>query len=142
MTFAEIAQLFADCDSWEQRYRQLILLAKQLPKPEQSELDQLPLIEGCESRLWFKLCYQDAQWRCIAYSDARILNGILFILQTVIHEQTATQLQHFQITPLLQQLKIDQRLSETRLNGLRQIEKTIQNRVNTVMFEKHNQSLT
>ncbi|WKT00562.1 SufE family protein [Gallibacterium salpingitidis] len=130
MTFAEIETLFAQCTSWEQRYRQLILLAKQLPKPDEHLLEQLPLIEGCESRLWFKIFYQNQQWQCIAYSEARILNGILFILQTAISEQNGEQLKTFQITPLLQQLKIEQRLTETRLNGLKNIEKIIRNSVN------------
>lgn len=52
MTFAEIKALFAKSDSWEQRYRQLILLGKQLPKPDDQILEKTPLVEGCESRLW------------------------------------------------------------------------------------------
>ncbi|MFC0308540.1 SufE family protein [Gallibacterium trehalosifermentans] len=130
MTFAEIESLFAQCQSWEQRYRQLILLAKQLAKPEAHILATLPLIEGCESQLWFKLSYQEQQWHCIAYSDARILNGILFILQTAINEASTEKLRSFSIAALLQQLKIDQRLSETRLNGLKNIEKIISKIVN------------
>ncbi|WAX72458.1 SufE family protein [Gallibacterium anatis] len=123
MTFTEIQQLFAQAQTWEQRYRHLILLAKQLEKPDDETLANTPLIEGCESRLWFKL---DGD-RCIAYSDARILNGILFIIKTVLSETPTTQRSGLQITPLLQQLKINQRLSETRLNGLKKIEQLIQN---------------
>ena len=123
MTFTEIQQLFAQTQTWEQRYRQLIFLAKQLEKPDDETLSNIPLIEGCESRLWFKL---DGD-HCIAYSDARILNGILFIIKTVLSETPITQRSSLQITPLLQQLKIDQRLSETRLNGLKKIEQLIQN---------------
>ncbi|MFC0322985.1 SufE family protein [Gallibacterium melopsittaci] len=133
MTFAEIEALFAQCQSWEQRYRQLILLAKQLPKPEDQVLTQLPLIEGCESQLWFKLFRQEQQWHCIAYSNARILNGILFILQTAINEASSEKLKNFNITALLQQLKIDQRLSKTRLNGLKNIEKIISNTVTELL---------
>ncbi|OBX12213.1 SufE family protein [Gallibacterium genomosp. 3] len=133
MTFAEIEALFTKSDSWEQRYRQLILLGKQLPKPDIQILEQIPLVEGCESRLWFKIDYQQQQWHIIAYSDARILNGILFILITALSEQTTEQLAHFQITPLLQQLKIDQRLSETRLNGLKNIEKIISKTVTELL---------
>lgn len=123
MTFTEIQQLFAQAQTWEQRYRHLILLAKQLEKPDDETLANTPLIEGCESRLWFKLDDD----HCIAYSDARILNGILFIIKTVLSETPITQRSSLQITPLLQQLKIDQRLSETRLNGLKKIEQLIQN---------------
>ncbi|MFU2081198.1 SufE family protein [Gallibacterium anatis] len=123
MTFTEIQQLFAQTQTWEQRYRQLIFLAKQLEKPDDKTLSNIPLIEGCESRLWFKL---DGD-HCIAYSDARILNGILFIIKTILAETPLEECSTLQITPLLQQLKIDQRLSETRLNGLKKIEQLIQN---------------
>ena len=67
----EIYTQFEHCKSWEERYRLLIQLSRQLPKPTETELTSMPKIHGCESRLWFEF---QAEPRIIkAYSDARLM---------------------------------------------------------------------
>lgn len=123
-TFQQILDLFTQQNSWEERYRQLILLGKNLEKPE--NLDKLPIITGCESTLWFEILPQtNSTYYFIAYSEARILNGLLVILLTLINGKTAEQLKSLDITAILNQLGIAQRLSDTRLNGLKNIEKKL-----------------
>ena len=53
MNLAEIYEKFALCKSWEERYRLLIQLSRQLPKLSEAELQNVSEIHGCESRLWF-----------------------------------------------------------------------------------------
>ncbi|WGE50868.1 SufE family protein [Actinobacillus equuli subsp. haemolyticus] len=123
MTLTDIYQKFELCKSWEERYRLLIQLSRQLAKPTEEELAQLPEIHGCESRLWFE--FQAMPRKVQAYSDARLMQGILFIVVTLLNEADSAQLAHVDLTQLFEQLKISQNLTSTRLNGLQQINKLI-----------------
>ncbi|EFX90901.1 Fe-S metabolism associated domain protein [Actinobacillus ureae ATCC 25976] len=123
MTLADIYQKFELCKSWEERYRLLIQLSRQLPKPSEEELAKLPEIHGCESRLWFE--FQATPRKVQAYSDARLMQGILFIVVTLLNEADSAQLAHVDLPQLFDQLKISQNLTNTRLNGLQQINKLI-----------------
>ncbi|MDG4951663.1 SufE family protein [Actinobacillus equuli subsp. equuli] len=123
MTLADIYQKFELCKSWEERYRLLIQLSRQLAKPTEEELAKLPEIHGCESRLWFE--FQATPRKVHAYSDARLMQGILFIVVTLLNEVDSAQLAHVDLTQLFEQLKISQNLTSTRLNGLQQINKLI-----------------
>ena len=62
-----------------------------------------------------------------AYSEARIMNGLLWLLLQNINGQTRNQLQQFNIRQFFDELGITSRLSETRLNGLKQIEEILHN---------------
>ncbi|WP_026313181.1 SufE family protein [Actinobacillus capsulatus] len=123
MTLADIYQKFELCKSWEERYRLLIQLSRQLAKPTEEELAQLPEIHGCESRLWFE--FQATPRKVSAYSDARLMQGILFIVVTLLNEADSAQFARIDLAQLFEQLKISQNLTSTRLNGLQQINKLI-----------------
>lgn len=123
MTFNEIEQQFNLCKSWEERYRLLIQLSRSLPKYTESELANLPEIYGCESRLWFKF---QAEPRLIqAYSDARLMQGILAIVITFVNELPKQELAKLDLQAVFNQLNIAKNLTSTRLNGLKQISEII-----------------
>lgn len=124
MLLAEIRQQFAQCQSWEERYRLLIQFSRRLPKLSDDERAKLPEIHGCESRLWF--AFQCSPRLVSADSDARLMQGLLFILQTALLELSAEQLADFQIATLFDELQITRSLTQTRLNGLQQIQALVQ----------------
>lgn len=112
--------------SWEEKYRQLIQLGKNLTKPTDSELAQWQLISGCEVNLWVKISVNsDRTLQLNAYSEARIMNGLLAMLIHEVNGKSLEDLANFDMTARFTELGIAQRLSDTRLNGLKQIEKMI-----------------
>ncbi|HBO38438.1 MAG TPA: hypothetical protein DD638_07220 [Pasteurellaceae bacterium] len=123
--------------SWEERYRMIIQAGKNLPQPNETELATMQPISGCEAKVWFKFeqihqenadknsAKTDRTFHFQAYSDARIINGLLWILLQEINGKTATELRSFNLTQYFTRLGIAQRLSASRLNGLKQIEKLI-----------------
>ena len=115
--------------NWEERYRFIIQAGKHLPQPSPDELAQMRSIQGCEAGLWFKAIPQqnDDTFQFQAYSEARIMNGLLYLLLQNINGQTRNQLQQFNIRQFFDELGIASRLSETRLNGLKQIEEILHN---------------
>lgn len=126
-------QQLIDTKNWEERYRLIIQAGKNLPQPDEKTLATMQTIDGCEVNLWFRAIKNEAKnsekndrtFSFQAYSEARIINGLLWILLNEINGKTAAELQHFDITAYFSKLGIAQRLSTTRLNGLKQIEKIL-----------------
>ncbi|OOF58356.1 SufE family protein [Rodentibacter myodis] len=111
-----------NAQNWEERYRFIIQAGKNFPRPTDEELAQMPPITGCEAQMWFQIIPQnDRTFQFKAFSEARIMNGLLWILLQEINGKTAEALQAFDLTAFFTNLGIAQRLSETRLNGLNQI---------------------
>ena len=69
----------------------------------------------------------DRTFQFNGFSEARIMNGLLWILLNQINGKTADELNKFDITVFFSELGISQRLSETRLNGLNQIGQQLKN---------------
>ncbi|OOH92429.1 hypothetical protein BMT54_00560 [Pasteurellaceae bacterium 15-036681] len=115
----EISNQFKHCKSWEERYRLLIQYSRKLPKLSEEELEQIPEIHGCESRLWFE--FSKDPRKIVAYSDARLMQGLLFILSEALFELSNEELEQFDILQLFDELQITRNLTNTRLNGLKQI---------------------
>lgn len=121
----EIEQI-KQATSWEERYRLIIQASKHLPRPSDEALQQMQIVQGCESQVWFDIQpMQNGRYHFNAFSEARIMNGLLWILLQAIDNQSAEQLKQFDLTHYFTQLGIAQRLSQTRLNGLQQIAKQI-----------------
>ncbi|WP_394853358.1 SufE family protein [Exercitatus varius] len=117
-------QSLLNAQNWEDKYRLLIRLGKTLTKPE--DLENYTPISGCEVNLWAKIMRNsDRTLTLSAYSEARIMNGLLVILMNEVNGKTVKQLDNFYFSDFFRELGIAQRLSSTRLNGLQQIETLI-----------------
>ncbi|WP_314954931.1 SufE family protein [Aggregatibacter sp.] len=123
-----IEQQLVETKHWEDRYRLIIQAGKNLPEPSEEEFATMHSIPGCEVQVWFKFTEKtDRTFHFQAYSEARIMNGLLWILLQRIENQTAEALRQFNLTAYFNELGIAQRLSSTRLNGLKHIEKMLHN---------------
>ena len=121
-----IEQQLAETKHWEDRYRLIIQAGKNLPEPSKEEFATMQSIPGCEVQVWFKFTEKtDRTFHFQAYSEARIMNGLLWILLQRIENQTAEALRQFDLTAYFNELGIAQRLSSTRLNGLKHIEEIL-----------------
>ena len=121
-----IEQQLVETKHWEDRYRLIIQAGKNLPEPSEEEFATMHSIPGCEVQVWFKFTEKtDRTFHFQAYSEARIMNGLLWILLQRIENQTAEALRQFNLTAYFNELGIAQRLSSTRLNGLKHIEEIL-----------------
>ncbi|VEG70612.1 SufE-like protein [[Pasteurella] aerogenes] len=126
MDIQEIKNRLQQAKAWEDRYRLIIQCGKQLPILSDAQLAEMPLLQGCEAKVWFKISAKnDRTFHFTAYSEARIINGLLWLLLQEIEDKNVAQLHQFDLTAYFSQLGIAQRLSSTRLNGLKQIEKML-----------------
>lgn len=123
MTYSDIQKRFAPYQDWQSRYRQLILLGKELPELNPTlDVEQL---KGCESKLYYHIAIYDNHIALSANSDARIVNGLLYILVSLLEELTLTELENFDFNHYLKELGILQRLTSTRVSGLLNLINTI-----------------
>ncbi|MBG0751601.1 putative sufE-like protein ygdK [Pectobacterium carotovorum subsp. carotovorum PCCS1] len=119
ITAAELLARFDTCRAWEDRYRQLILLAKALPTlPDALKTEDISL-SGCENRVW--LGYQrqeDGRLHFYGDSDGRIVRGLLAVLLTAVEGKTPeTLLQHDPLA-IFDMLGLRAQLSASRSSGL------------------------
>ncbi|MWN05394.1 cysteine desulfurase sulfur acceptor subunit CsdE [Gilliamella sp. Pas-s95] len=114
-----LTELFAKHHNWQDRYRQLVLLAKQLPDfPDEQKTEQNQ-VNGCENRVW--LSYQkqaDNTYVFSGDSEGRIVKGLLAILIIIANHKTAQQIAAIDFQSILHELKITDELSQSRLQGL------------------------
>ena len=123
----ELTKLFLQQHNWQDRYRQLIILAKQLPTmPEDLKNDENQ-VNGCENRVW--LTYQKQNNNTFIFqgdSEGRIVKGLLAILIIIANHKTAEEIAAIDFQSLLSQLKIIDELSQSRLHGLAKLIERIQ----------------
>lgn len=126
----ETIEKIRQAKSWEERYRLIIQVGKNIAEPDEQSLAQWDEISGCESKLWVKITQNSDRTLALqAYSQARIMNGLLWLLMQEVNGKTPEELRSFQINEFFTALGIAQRLSATRLNGLGQIGERIKNLV-------------
>ncbi|MEH2919664.1 cysteine desulfurase sulfur acceptor subunit CsdE [Samsonia erythrinae] len=119
ITVADLQATFSACHAWEDRYRQLIVLAKALPALSASLKTAEISLSGCENRVW--LGYQrqeDGTLHFYGDSDGRIVKGLLAILLTAVEGKTAETLLRDDPLALFDTLGLRAQLSASRSSGL------------------------
>ncbi|UJF18920.1 cysteine desulfurase sulfur acceptor subunit CsdE [Vibrio sp. SS-MA-C1-2] len=121
---------FAQCQGWEARYREVVMLSKKLPKMPEALKQQQLLISGCESQVWMTHQMMDDKFIFCADSDARIVRGLIAVVMAALNNKTAQQITEFDLDGYFAQLDLINHLSPTRGNGLNAIIQTIKSLVN------------
>ncbi len=118
ITTEDIIDSLSFFDSWEDRYKYIIDLGKQLPDmPETLKTDER-LIKGCQSKVWIDATVVDGKLILNADSDAFIVKGLLAVVLAAYNGQTPAQAKAFNIDEYFAELKLLNHLSPTRSNGL------------------------
>lgn len=126
ITEQDLTARFAKLASWEERYRQIILLSRQLPTLPEALKQQHIELSGCENRVWLAgERLTNGTLHFYGDSDGRIIKGLLAILLCRIEGKTPQQLQQQDPLSLLQQLQLLNHLSATRANGLAALAKKV-----------------
>jgi cysteine desulfuration protein SufE len=120
-----IVQEFEQYTDWEEKYKHIIMLGKDLaPIDPEIKTDKYK-ITGCQSQVWINAKLQDGKIIFEADSDASIVKGLIALLIKVYSNQSPDDILNSQ--PLfLKKIGIDNHLSPTRKNGLGAMMKQIQ----------------
>ena len=121
-TFDELVENFELFDDWEERYRYVIDLGKQMPDFPEALKTDATLVEGCVSRVWLdeKVTGEgpEAVIEFSGDSDAFIVKGLIAVLRTLFSGQTAQSILDTDVSKELSRLDLSAHLSPQRSNGL------------------------
>ena len=119
MTLDELLDTFEFFDDWEDKYRFIIDLGKELPGLPDVDKTEDHLIRGCQSQVWLTYESTDEQLRFNMDSDAHIVRGLIAVVLIAIQNRSAADIQQLDIEEIFSQLDLLAPLSVTRGNGLR-----------------------
>lgn len=114
----ELTENFSLFDDWEERYKYLIDLGKNLPPMADSLKTEQTLVKGCTSQVWM-ICEtdNDGRYHFTADSDAHIVRGLIFVILSAYQGKTAQDIQLMDIEKAFADIGLDQHLSPNRRNG-------------------------
>lgn len=121
LTTTEIIEDLEFFDDWEERYKYIIDLGKELPPFEEQFRLDANLVKGCQSSVWLHSERDNNVFRFSVDSDAIIVRGLLALVLAAFDEKTAAQITDFDIDGYFAEIDLENHLSPTRGNGLRAI---------------------
>lgn len=121
--FDDIAETFEILEDWEDRYRYVIDLGKDMAPMDPALQHPATKVDGCASQVWIAPEVEgtgpDAVIRFTGTSDAMIVRGLIAVLHALFNGQSARAILDIDAPAALAGLGLDQHLSSQRSNGLR-----------------------
>ena len=124
MTIDEITENFSLLDEWDDRYRYVIELGRNLPPfPEEARVEANK-VQGCASQVWLTTRIKPDGSRgpvlqFLADSDAHIVRGLIAILFALYSGKHAQEILDVDALALFDRLGLRENLTPQRSNGLR-----------------------
>jgi cysteine desulfuration protein SufE len=121
-TIDDIVADFDFLDDWEDRYRYVIDLGRDLKPYPESARDAAHKVRGCVSQVWLKSTLNgdaDPVIEFVGDSDAHIVRGLVAIMMALYSGKRASQIVAINPEAILKTLGLDEHLTPQRSNGLR-----------------------
>ncbi|WP_335991759.1 SufE family protein [Pseudoalteromonas sp. CH_XMU1449-3] len=126
--FEAISKNIETAAGWQQKYRQIMLLGKQLPvMPEVLKVDDA-LVKGCESKVWLYIDFDHTENSLVLAgdSDTRIVKGLLALILALYNGLTPEQAAQINAYDEFERLGLISHLSPSRGNGIKAMVDKIQ----------------
>ena len=125
VTFDDIAADFAFLDEWDDRYKYLIDLGRNLaPYPDEFR-DEAHKVRGCASQVWLHEIRDGDTINLLGDSDAHIVKGLVALLLALYSGKTATEILAINPDEKLAAFDLEGHLTPQRSNGLHSMIKRI-----------------
>lgn len=130
-TIDNLVSDFSLLDEWEDRYRYVIELGRDLDTLPECERTPDNKVQGCVSQVWIKTDVKGANGGSPVLvfhgdSDAHIVRGLIAILFLLFSGRTAEEILACDASAVLARLGLDEHLTPQRSNGLFAMVKRIQ----------------
>jgi cysteine desulfuration protein SufE len=124
-TQSEIVKEFEQFTDWEEKYKRLIDLGREMKAIDESLKIEKYKLSGCQSQAWINAKLEDGKIIFEADSDAAIVKGLIALLIKAYSNHSPEEI--LSSPPdFLKKIGIDNHLSPTRQNGLGAMLKQIQ----------------
>jgi len=115
----DLAETFDLLGDWEERYRYVIDLGRELQPLSDAERTAATKVAGCASQVWLVLdSVQDGRLRWRGDSDAHIVRGLIALLLRLYDNRTPDDVLAFDARAAVARLGLSEALSSQRSNGL------------------------
>ena len=120
-----LLNLFHDLEQWEDRYKLIIQIGKDMPPMDSQFLAEEFKVKGCQSQVWLHASLADnGRIHFQGESDAAITKGIIGMLLQIYNQATPEEV--LSVSPdFLNQIGLRDHLSMNRSNGLTSMLKQI-----------------
>ena len=123
MSAEELIEDFAFLDDWEERYRYVIELGKDLEPLTDEEHSPENKVQGCVSQVWLVRELkqgEDGKPRLVfrGDSDAHIVRGLVAILLRIFSGKTPEEIAAIDAREIFEKLGLNEHLTPQRSNGL------------------------
>ena len=120
-TLSEVEETFGLLDDWEDRYRYLIDLGRNLPPfPEEARIEENK-VRGCVSQVWLIAAPAPDNPDHMVFagdSDAHIVRGLVALMLLIFSDKSREEILATDARAILDRLGLAQHLSPMRTNGL------------------------
>ena len=118
-TLIDLEDEFEVLGDWEERYRYVIDLGRDLAPLSEAERSDDNKVRGCASQVWLVTETGDSGvLKFRGDSDAHIVRGLIAILMRLYSGRTAAEILGFDVKAALNRLGLTGALSQQRSNGL------------------------
>ena len=120
----DIIDNFSVLDDWDDRYRYLIELGRELPPLAQSAHNDANKVQGCASQVWLETDVRPngaggPVLTFIGDSDAHIVRGLIAILFAIFSGKSAKDILAVDALALFERMGLREHLTPQRSNGFR-----------------------
>ncbi len=117
-TIADLKEVFALMDDWEDRYRFLIELGEALPLMPVELKTEATEVRGCTAQVWMVLLpNNDNKVDFRADSDAQIVRGLIGVLYSIYQGQSLNEVSSIDIDGIFEDLGLSGHISPNRRSG-------------------------
>ncbi len=118
ITSEEIIDTLSFFDSWEERYKYIIDLGKEIPAMDSAFKTESNIVRGCQSQVWLAASKEGERFTFEVDSDAHIVKGLLAVILAAYNGKTADAILQFDIDGYFKEIDLIKHLSPTRGNGI------------------------
>ena len=134
----EIIDNFSVLDDWDDRYRYLIELGRELPPLAESAHNDANKVQGCASQVWLDTDVRPngtdgPVLTFVGDSDAHIVRGLIAILFAVFSGKTAKSILATDALALFEKMGLREHLTPQRSNGFRAMVERIRAEANAAL---------
>lgn len=119
ITTEDIIDTLSFFDSWEDRYKYIIDLGKELPEMSESKKTEANIVRGCQSQVWIDSETQGDRYWFEVDSDAFIVKGLLGVVLAAYNGKAAQNILDFDVENYFDTIGLLKHLSPSRGNGLK-----------------------
>ncbi len=117
-TIEEIEDDFAFLDDWEDRYRYVIELGRELPPLASEERNEHNKVSGCASQVWLSIEPDGDTMTIRGESDAHIVQGLVALVTRLTSGRTPAEIAESDPKAFFERIGLIEHLSQQRANGL------------------------